>query len=95
MVLLYYFLIKFANPAIVPWVHTTMFYNLYEDTGLAYLHTEFDEHRAYLEGRLREGKPVGYFPESADWVAFDIKPRGDVLPDAEGAAPRVARRAVR
>ncbi len=70
--LLYYFLIKFANPAIVPWVHTTMFYNLYEDTGLAYLHTEFDEHRAYLEGRLREGKRVGYFPESAYWVAFDI-----------------------
>jgi hypothetical protein len=55
MVLLYYFLIKFANPAIVPWVHTTMFYNLYEDTGLAYLHTEFDEHRAYLEAWFCRG----------------------------------------
>jgi hypothetical protein len=69
---LYYFLVKFTNPAIVPWVHTTMFYNLYEDTGLAYLHEQFDEHRAYLEGRIREGKRVGYFPESAYWVAFDI-----------------------
>lgn len=70
--LLYYFLIKFANPAIVPWVHTTMFYNLYDDAGLAYLHEEFDEHRAYLEGRLAAQQPVGYFPESAYWVAFDI-----------------------
>ena len=69
---LYYFLVRYANPAIVPWVHTTMFFNLYEDTGLAYLHDQFDEHRAYLEGRLAEGKPVGYFPESAYWIAFDI-----------------------
>lgn len=69
---LYYFLVRYANPAIVPWVHTTMFYNLYEDTGLAYLHEQFDEHRDYLEGRLRAGQPVGYFPESAYWVAFDI-----------------------
>lgn len=70
--LLYYFLIKFANPAIVPWVHTTMFYNLYDDAGLAYLHDEFDEHRDYIEARLRAQQPVGYFPESAYWVAFDI-----------------------
>ncbi len=69
---LYYFLVKYANPAIVPWVHTTMYYNLYEDTGLAYLHEQFDEHRAYLESRIREGKRVGYYPESAYWVAFDI-----------------------
>lgn len=69
---LYYFLIRYANPAIVPWVHTTMYYNLYEDVGLAYLHEQFDEHRAYLEGRIREGKRVGYYPESAYWVAFDI-----------------------
>ncbi len=70
--LLYYFLVKYANPAIVHWVHTTMFYNLYDDAGLAYLHEEFDEHRAYLEERLAAGQPVGYFPESAYWVAFDI-----------------------
>lgn len=69
---LYYFLVRYVNPAIVPWVHTTMYFNLYDDAGLAYLHEEFDEHRAYLEGRLRAGQPAGYFPESAYWVAFDI-----------------------
>ncbi len=69
---LYYFLVRYANPAIVPWVHTTMYFNLYEDTGFAYLHEQFDEHRAYLESRIRERKRVGYFPESAYWVAFDI-----------------------
>jgi hypothetical protein len=70
--MLYYFLVQFANPAIVPWVHSVMYYNLYEDAGLAYLHERFDEHRAYLEGRLQTGKPAGYFPESAYWIAFDI-----------------------
>lgn len=69
---LYYFLVRYVNPAIVPWVHTTMYFNLYDDAGLAYLHEAFDEHRAYLEGRLRAGQPAGYFPESAYWVAFDI-----------------------
>ncbi|HEY0880561.1 MAG TPA: hypothetical protein VGD87_03465, partial [Archangium sp.] len=69
---LYYFLVRYTNPAIVHWVHTTMFYNLYEPTGRAYLHDQFDEHRDYLEQRLRDGQPVGYFPESAYWVAFDI-----------------------
>lgn len=69
---LYYFLVRYADPAIVPWVHTTMYYTLYDDAGLAYLHEEFDEHRAYIEARLRAGEPVGYFPESAYWVAFDI-----------------------
>lgn len=69
---LYYFLVRYADPAIVPWVHTTMYFNLYEDAGLAYLHEQFDEHRAYLEGRIRAGQRVGYYPESAYWVAFDI-----------------------
>jgi hypothetical protein len=69
---LYYFLVRYANPAIVPWIHTTMYFNLYEDAGLAYLHEQFDEHRAYLEERLRAAQSVGYFPESAYWVAFDI-----------------------
>lgn len=68
---LYYFLVRYVNPAIVPWVHTTMYYNLYEDTGGAYLHEQFDEHRAYLEQRLAAGQPAGYFPESAYWIAFD------------------------
>jgi hypothetical protein len=68
---LYYFLIQYANPAIVNWVHTTMYYNLFEPTGQAYMHDEFDEHRAFLLERLKAGKPTGYFPESAYWIAFD------------------------
>lgn len=67
----YYFLIQFADPAIVPWVHTTMYYDLVEDAGGAYDHDVFDEHRAFLEERLASGEPVGYFPETAYWVAFD------------------------
>lgn len=69
--LLYYFLVKFANPAIEPWVHTVMFYNLFDSAGGAYDHAEFDEHRAFLRARLEAGEPVGYFPETAYWIAFD------------------------
>lgn len=69
--LLYYFLIKFADPSIIHYVHTVMFYNLFEDAGGAYLHDEFVEHREYLLDRLRAGEPVAYWPESAYWVAFD------------------------
>ena len=69
----YYFLVKFANAAIVPWVHTTMYYDLYEDAGGAYGYDgPFDTHRLYLEQKLAAGAPAGYFPESAYWVAFDI-----------------------
>jgi hypothetical protein len=68
--ILYYFLVKFVD-GLEPWVHTTMYYNLFEDAGGAYLHDEFDEHRAFLLDRLETGEPVGYFPETAYWVAFD------------------------
>lgn len=68
---LYYFLVRYANPAITPWIHTVMYYDLYEDAGGAYLHDQFDEHRAFLEEKLKAGAPVGYFPEDAYWVAFD------------------------
>lgn len=68
---LYYFLVTHANPAIVPWVHTVFYYNLYDDAGGAYLHDDFSEHRAFLEEQLRAGSPVGYYPESAYWVAWD------------------------
>ncbi len=67
----YYFLVQFADPRIVPWVHTVMYYNLVEDAGGAYGHDVFDEHRAFLADRLEAGAPVGYFPETAYWVAFD------------------------
>lgn len=69
--MIYYFLVKFANPAIVPQVHTVMYYNLFEDAGGAYHHDEFDEHRAFLLDRLRTGRRVQYKPETAYWVAFD------------------------
>lgn len=69
--MLYYFLVQFVDPPIVPWVHTVMYYNLFDDAGGAYLHDDFAEHRALLLERLRAGEPVGYQPETAYWVAFD------------------------
>jgi hypothetical protein len=69
--LIYYFLVKFADPGIIPWIHTVMFYNLFEDAGGAYQHDDFSEHRAYLFERLQAGERVGYKPETAYWVAFD------------------------
>jgi hypothetical protein len=69
--MLYYFLVQFADPGILPWIHTVMYYDLYEDAGGAYQHETFDAHREFLEERLAAGSPVGYFPETAYWVAFD------------------------
>lgn len=69
--MVYYFLAQYADPAIVPWVHSVMYYNLFEDAGGAYHHEEFTEHREFLLERLAAGEPVGYHPESAYWVAFD------------------------
>ncbi|MEM6994551.1 MAG: hypothetical protein AAF721_28815 [Myxococcota bacterium] len=68
---IYYMLAQFADAAVVPWVHTTMYYNLFQDAGGAYHHDEFDEHRALVLDRLAEGEAVAYFPETAYWVAFD------------------------
>lgn len=67
----YYFLVKFADPAIVPNLHTVMYYNLYEDAGGAYEQDNFHEHRDYLLGRMALRKPAVYYPETAYWVAFD------------------------
>lgn len=68
---LYYFLVQYANPAILPWIHSVMYYNLFEDTGLAYLHENFAEHRQFLVDRMQASKKVGYFPETAYWITFD------------------------
>ncbi len=68
----YYFLIQFADPGFTPWVHTVMYYNLYEDAGGAYGHDDFSEHRQFLLDEMASGQEVGYFPETAYWVAFDI-----------------------
>jgi len=69
--LIYYFLVKFADPAIIPDVHTVMFYNLYEPAGGAYQHEDFSAHREFLLERMCSGQPVAYQPETAYWVAFD------------------------
>ncbi|MGN6106543.1 MAG: hypothetical protein ACTHU0_15665, partial [Kofleriaceae bacterium] len=69
--LIYYFLVKYADPAIVPDIHTVMFYNLFEPTGGAYHHDDFSAHREYLASRMCAGQPAAYFPETAYWVAFD------------------------
>lgn len=69
--LLYYFLVRFADASIIPWVHTVMYYPLAGPAGGAYGHPDFHEHRDYIVERLRAGQRVAYFPESAYWIAFD------------------------
>jgi len=68
----YYFLVKFADPAIVPEIHSVMYYDLFESAGGAYQYEgPFDEHRQYLVDRLCAQQKVAYFPETAYWIAFD------------------------
>jgi len=69
--LIYYFLVKFADAAIIPNVHTVMFYNLFEDAGGAYHHDSFLDHRLFLQQKMCAGERVAYQPETAYWVAFD------------------------
>jgi hypothetical protein len=69
--LLYYFLLKYADPTVVPDIHTVMYYNLFDPADGAYQHTEFNEHRDYLVQRMCAGLPHSYIPESGYWVAFD------------------------
>lgn len=70
--LIYYFLVKFADPRLIHYVHTVMYYGLFDPASGAYHHENFDEHREHLQTWIRENKPVAYFPESAYWVAFDV-----------------------
>ena len=69
--LLYYFLVKFADPSIIPDIHTVMYYDLFEDAGGAYQMQDFSQHRQYLLDRMCAGQPAAYFPETAYWIAFD------------------------
>jgi hypothetical protein len=71
MDLLYYFLVKYADPSVVPDIHSVMYYDLFEDAGGAYQHTDFSEHRQYLLDRMCAGEKAAYHPEDAYWVAFD------------------------
>ena len=67
----YYFLVKFADPAIIPDIHSVMYYDLFEPAGGAYQQTNFDEHRQYIVDRMCANQRVSYYPELAYWVAFD------------------------
>jgi hypothetical protein len=69
--LIYYFLVKFADAAIIPDIHTTFYFNLFEPAGGAYKHPDFSEHRQYLHDRMCAGGKVAYHPEDAYWIAFD------------------------
>lgn len=68
---IYYFLATYADRPITHWAHTVMYYNLFEDAGGAYHHADFAQHRDYVVNQLKAKQPVGYFPESAYWIAFD------------------------
>jgi hypothetical protein len=66
----YYFLATYV-PGIIPWIHTVMYYNLFDPAGGAYEQEDFSEHRELLRELLSSRKPVGYHPETAYWIAFD------------------------
>jgi hypothetical protein len=67
----YYFLVQYADPSIIPDIHTVMYFNMYDSTAGAYQHENFDEHKKYLLDRVCAGQKVAYHPETAYWVAFD------------------------
>ncbi len=67
----YYFLVQFANPDIVPWIHSVMYFDLFQPADGAYDYQNFDLHLGYLQSRLKASQPVAYYPESAYWIAFD------------------------
>ncbi len=70
--ILYYYLVKHADPRLVPSVHTVMYYTLYDPVGGTYGVEDFSDHRDFLLERVAAGEPVAYFPETAYWVAFDV-----------------------
>lgn len=76
--LIYYFLVEYCDPSIVPDVHTTFFFDLFEPADGAYQMTDFSPHRQYLEDRMCAGQRAAYYPEDAYWVAFD-----DSIPQLE------------
>ena len=69
--LIYYFLVKYADPSIIPDIHTTFYFNLYEPADGAYHHVDFSAHRQYLLDRMCAKQKAAYHPEDAYWVAFD------------------------
>jgi len=67
----YYFLVKFADPSIIPDIHSVMYFDLFEDAGGAYQMPDFHEHRQYLLDRMCANQKGSYHPEDAYWIAFD------------------------
>jgi hypothetical protein len=75
---IYYFLVEYCLPTIIPDIHTTFFFDLFEPADGAYQMTDFSPHRQYLEDRMCAGQKAAYYPEDAYWVAFD-----DSIPQLE------------
>ena len=69
--MIYYFLVQYADPSIIPDIHTTFYYDLFEDAGGAYQMQDFSPHRKYLVDRMCAHQPAAYHPEDAYWYAFD------------------------
>jgi hypothetical protein len=67
----YYFLVQFADPRIVPWIHSVMYFDLFQNADGAYGYQDFSQHLGYLQNRLKASQAVAYYPESAYWIAFD------------------------
>jgi hypothetical protein len=67
----YYELVRFADPHVVPWIHTVFDFDLFEPTSDAYGLADFSRQRAYLFERLAAHQPVSYNPEDAYWITYD------------------------
>jgi hypothetical protein len=67
----FYFLVKYADPSIIPDIHSVMYYDLFEDAGGAYQCQDFSDHRQYLIDRACAGQRSAYYPETGYWIAFD------------------------
>jgi hypothetical protein len=71
MTMPYYELVRFADPHVVPWIHTVFDFDLFEPTSDAYGLTDFSRQRGYLFDRLSAHQPVTYNPEDAYWITYD------------------------
>jgi hypothetical protein len=69
--MIYYFLVRFADPTVIPDIHTVMYFDLFESAGGAYQMADFSPHREYLLEKMCAHQPAAYFPENAYWIAFD------------------------
>jgi hypothetical protein len=66
----FYHLPQKTNAKLGFWVHTTMFYDL-DHPAPVYGCKDFHAQRGFLDASLGK-RPVGYFPETAWWLGFDV-----------------------